>query len=582
VTGGATRASPGLAALGGALLLLVMALAPACGDERRLVIVLHGEVDEDAVRVEAIVLRPGPAFACSDVLAETDHVEFPDAVSRADFDPSSPPGLGHLGEGRFLMLVRAWSRGCRLAQACQEFEVVDGVEDDVRLELRQFLALGSSCPAETQCDDGLCTRCFDCCLETDCNDGDPATSDACVAGMCTTSDDLDRDGFPATDDCDDRRPAVRPGALIECGEALDFDCDGVIDDLEGCAAPECWLGTVTDMDLRADLVARAVAPAGDVVAAAVDDAAGGTSLWLGRLVGGALVDLSTLRLVGTEIGFRPRDLTVLGETAFVLTTDPSTVRVVDISVPEAPVELAPILLDSATGRDTRSLTIAPPLLWVARSMGVDVYDVSQIGPTGGWPDLVAVGVDPTNGADSRHLISRSGQAYLLAERAQVSCASLESTVAVPAAFVSCFDAAPDHEGSIFSAGHVTAEQELFLASARAGAIGPPPLLWRVPLDANGLPSAVGVRVVEVTGAPTHLIVAGGTIFRSTNHGLFLHPRADFDLGDEPPWTQVDLDSNAVTPGPEVLEAAPFGSSVVLAGGDAGLAVLTLECRDGGS
>lgn len=567
---------------GAARLVAVLALLAGCGDDRRLVIVLHGEVQAETVRVEAVVLRPGPASACSDVLAETDHLEFPDAVLRADFDPASPPGLGHLGEGRFLMLVRAWSRECRLAQGCQEFEVIDGVEDAVRIDLRQFLDIRSSCPEATQCDDGLCTRCRDCCRETQCNDLDPTTTDACIAGLCEASDDLDRDGFPVADDCDDRRQEVRPGALAACGHALDTDCDGVIDGLDGCETPDCWLGTVLGIAPQPLLRAYAVAPAGGLVAAALADATGGTTLWLGRLADGALEEVAAVPLAGT-VGFAPVDLVVLDHSAFVVSSDMTSISVVDLSVAEAPVQLPSIALASGPVRATRSLTLAPPLLWAARTGGLDVFDAAQVGPEDGWPAPLAEAVDPVNAATAELLLVRSGTAYLLSGLGQVSCAPIESTVAVPEGFAPCFSttSVPTLGAAVFSVGHVTAGRELFLASNHDALTDTPPLLWRLSLDEAGMPSSTDVRVTQVIGASEHLVVAGGTIFRATDRGLFLHPRADFDRATEPRWAEVDtLDADPATPGLAVLETVVIGTSAVIAGGDSGLAVISLECREG--
>jgi hypothetical protein len=44
--------------------------------------------------------------------------------------------------------------------------------------------------------------------------------------------DLDGDGFPAAEDCDDANPLVGPAAPEIC-DGLDNDCDGEVDE-EGC------------------------------------------------------------------------------------------------------------------------------------------------------------------------------------------------------------------------------------------------------------------------------------------------------------------------------------------------------------
>ena len=49
--------------------------------------------------------------------------------------------------------------------------------------------------------------------------------------------DADEDGFDASADCDDTRSDRFPGAPEQCGDGLDDDCDGEVD--EGCGAPAC-------------------------------------------------------------------------------------------------------------------------------------------------------------------------------------------------------------------------------------------------------------------------------------------------------------------------------------------------------
>jgi hypothetical protein len=54
---------------------------------------------------------------------------------------------------------------------------------------------------------------------------------ACERGQ--GGEDRDGDGVPWCNDCDDGNPAVHPGAREICGNGLDDDCNGVVDD--GCA-----------------------------------------------------------------------------------------------------------------------------------------------------------------------------------------------------------------------------------------------------------------------------------------------------------------------------------------------------------
>lgn len=52
-----------------------------------------------------------------------------------------------------------------------------------------------------------------------------------LTGIASCSD-TDGDGYPAPEDCDDSNAAVHPGAVETC-DALDNDCDGLIDEACG-------------------------------------------------------------------------------------------------------------------------------------------------------------------------------------------------------------------------------------------------------------------------------------------------------------------------------------------------------------
>lgn len=97
-------------------------------------------------------------------------------------------------------------------------------------------------------------------------DTDPATGSGTEAGTDQDTDtdsaaaavDLDQDGHSAATDCDDREPAVHPGAP-ERWDGLDNDCDGRIDGrgrFEGTHA------------LRADAIVEGQARAVELVCAA--------------------------------------------------------------------------------------------------------------------------------------------------------------------------------------------------------------------------------------------------------------------------------------------------------------------------
>ncbi len=106
-------------------------------------------------------------------------------------------------------------------------------------------------PLPEQCGTATCTEGV-CGLELGpvCDDGDPCTVDSCGASGCVFQDgrvDADNDGAFASgtasdpkaalgcgQDCDDASPQIFPGARELC-DALDNDCNGVVDDATSLA-----------------------------------------------------------------------------------------------------------------------------------------------------------------------------------------------------------------------------------------------------------------------------------------------------------------------------------------------------------
>lgn len=570
------------------LWVITAALLPTgCSPEERLLVVSLGEeVDEQAVWVELFAFRPDRPVAaddgspgetpiqCRQLLSYAARTHFPEAVAEVSFSPGAPVTLELPDEGLRLILARARSASCRLAQACLQVEVGVGVDNEVRLELNEFVEGGGGCPADSVCRGGRCRECGEgCCQDVACSDGDPATTDVCVDGICTTAIDLDNDGVVAPEDCDDRDPETSPGTLSTSVSAHDRDCDGVIDTLDGVAPPYCWLGTLISSTLLTDLPSWTLATSGELILAAGRDREEGAFLWIGRLEERHLVEQGRLWFGPTEGALPPLDLALVGQTALVLTGDGRQIYMFDLSEPEIPRALEPLELTSPA----HSLTVAPPLLWTVRSEGLDVYDAGQLDPAHGWPQSLG-GLDTSS--DAHALLARGNMMYLMTGGSLITCAPRSSPAAFVTDFTSCIDAAlwPTVAQTRFTVGHVTAEGELFVATASGGTPAAPvaPLLWRFPLDVDGHPHPELAQVATVSGEPNHLALAGGTILRSTSEGLYLHWREGFHRTDIQPWRWIDADGDGLA-GPAAWDALLLDRIVVIAAGDAGTAVAALDC-----
>lgn len=137
---------------------------------------------------------------------------------------------------------------CVHADCMSDAECDDG--DPCTSDSCQMIGLEGVCQSEVT---GLC-----CTTGADCNDYNSCTVDTCSGAMCGFAPipgcggggcmDLDGDGhgsmycYPTPgDDCDDFDPARHPGAVENCTDGIDNDCNGMVDRID----PVCGPGNTT-------------------------------------------------------------------------------------------------------------------------------------------------------------------------------------------------------------------------------------------------------------------------------------------------------------------------------------------------
>lgn len=128
-------------------------------------------------------------------------------------------------------------RGARcqvVAEGCRELAFADGLVQRFALDLARPEA-DRGCPPPCTCPDGDRGRCLlgDCASDAACADEDLTTPGLCVEVRCSKVVDAEGDGAAAPLGCDDRRAGVGSGEPARCGEAVDHDCDGAVDEVDG-------------------------------------------------------------------------------------------------------------------------------------------------------------------------------------------------------------------------------------------------------------------------------------------------------------------------------------------------------------
>ncbi|MBW2464849.1 MAG: putative metal-binding motif-containing protein [Deltaproteobacteria bacterium] len=100
----------------------------------------------------------------------------------------------------------------------------------------------------------LTMSCASFCMDGTCLDDNPCASvtceHGCVRGLCLQNrnargPDLDDDGYSDVADCDDGNALVHPGRMEVCGNGVDDNCDGFIDERpcgDGTGGPDSGTG----------------------------------------------------------------------------------------------------------------------------------------------------------------------------------------------------------------------------------------------------------------------------------------------------------------------------------------------------
>ena len=125
--------------------------------------------------------------------------------------------LSHLS---FLLIKKIIFRGAKKAKVVAQKTLISFLALLFVIQPVAFVFVPQTASAQGQ----VCSQ------NSDCDDGDPLTTDTCEVGVCVfTHMDSDADGFNSSIDCDDDNPSVYPGATETCN-GLDDNCDGTPDD----------------------------------------------------------------------------------------------------------------------------------------------------------------------------------------------------------------------------------------------------------------------------------------------------------------------------------------------------------------
>lgn len=564
--------------LGCPLAALAAVLQSACTGEGSLVVEVPPALSDRIGFVEVLVAIPyddsGDRDRCGELERFPDPLDVDleraewrltelglamDAVATAGLDardPSRAPRLGRLPNGAFV-LARARDEACVVrAEGCVRVEYGAASElQRVTVPLESVIA-AEGCPPAFACSRARGGACVPpdelevgCVVPSQCDDGRLETSDDCLSGRCVMSEDLDDDGVSAADedgdglpdDCDDRRATVPSEPA--CGAALDHDCDGVVDDLDGCGllcevSPPSLIevsgiqGEVEQVFAAGDRVVTLVGGGRPALSTADLEPSGASLVEQGR------VDLDL------DCDRARCDLAVYGATAFV--AHPDGLLVVDLAslapgVPPAEGSTPIALGDLEEGALSRAapvtMAVAPPLLLVGTELGLSAYDASLVAPSEGWPRAWAQTMEDLSVAS---LATRRGVAYAIGEMSvSLECARLPD-LGVAGVSGTCFDLlrvlpfqADRTMGGRLEAVATDPAGDLFVVAVDLTSTLPHRYLYHVAVDPESGASTLveWVEAERYTGsversATTVLRVVGGLLLRAGRDGLFIHDADD--------------------------------------------------------
>jgi hypothetical protein len=349
--------------------------------------------------------------------------------------------------------------------------------------------------------------------------------------------DVDEDGHDyiacGGDDCDDACPTCYPGAAESCGEARDHDCDGLVDDMEGCGV--CTVGTPFEIgNLSFDNSGTSLSVVGDYA-------------FVSDQNGFRIVDLSTPSLPAliNSLSTGPQGRsTVMRNEVFISSADGFTV--LDVTDP-----LSPVVAAGPTGIDAYPISSISPsitsnIIYVASNQGLRAIDVEDISSL----DVLATDTSFINGS----IFSNADLIYM----------------ANPEGFY-ILQYAPDSGIQVISQIAGLASNDVRVTQGRAY-VATPNGLSVVDVSSPAAPSAIGE--IPLDEAVKQLFVAGQRAFAISDSQFYV---IDVSVPEAPSLQSTTSLTSTVSNALFVSE----GNAYVLATSSEGNALYSfdLDCQD---